>query len=140
MHNPPGPEGASPRPIRVLCVDDNAKLAAAWDMLVRMQPDMELAGVLESADTLVARALELRPDVVLLDLTMDGRDPLDAAAELRRTLPSARVLIYSGYSEQALIDRAMDAGAWGFVCKDDEPDRILAAIRAVARGETALPG
>lgn len=121
-----------------MCIDDNPKLTAAWDKLVRMQPDMELVGVLHAADQLVDRARDLRPHVVLLDLTMEGRDPLDAAAELARTAPEARILIYSGHSDRALVDKAMDAGAWGFVGKHDEPDRILEAIRAVARGETFL--
>jgi two-component system response regulator DesR len=126
-------------PIRVLCVDDNPKLTAAWDRLVGQQPDMEIVGLLHSADDLVPRAIELKPDVVLLDLTMDGRDPLDAAVELARVAPAARILIYSGHNDQDVIDRAMDAGAWGFVGKDDEPTRILEAIRAIAGGQTFVP-
>jgi two-component system, NarL family, response regulator DesR len=127
------------RRIKVLCVDDSAELTSAWTRFFALQGDIETVGVLDRADDLPAIAETKSPDVVLLDLTMDGRDPLDVVAELSQTHPDVRVLICSGRSDGDLIARAMDAGAWGFVDKAEEPQQVLDAIRRASRGETPLP-
>lgn len=126
--------------IRVLCVDDNPKLRAAWGRLLDREPDLELVGVLSRADELVETAQSRSADVVLLDLTMEGKDPLEAVIELSQRRPGTRVVIYSGSSEAEHVDRAIAAGAWGYVDKLAEPGRVVDAIRRVARGEIVLPG
>lgn len=128
------------RRIKVLCVDDSRELTSAWTRFFALQPDIETVGVLDRADTLGPTVSSLSPDVVLLDLSMDGRNPLDAVEELSRTNPDVRVLICSGCTDAAQIARAMDAGAWGYVDKSEEPQQVLEAIRRAARGETTLPG
>lgn len=124
--------------IRVMCVDDSAALTSAWKHLFNAQADMTVVATLDRADDLVASAVEHKPDVVLLDLKMPGRDPLAAAAELGDMLPSTRVLFCTGYADSETVSRALDAGAWGFVDKASEPDRIMQAIRRVAKGEVVL--
>jgi two-component system response regulator DesR len=128
------------RRIKVLCVDDSPELTSAWTRFFALHPDIEIVGVLDRADSLPAAVQDKTPDVVLLDLTMDGRDPLDVLEELSRINPDVRVLICSGRNEADLIARAMDAGAWGFVDKSEEPQQVLEAIRRTARGETPMPG
>lgn len=124
--------------LRLMCVDDSPSLTAAWERLFNAQSDMTVVATLNRADDLVATALEHKPDVVLLDLTMPGRAPLDAAAELAGALPTTRVLFCTGYTDSETVSRALDAGAWGFVDKGREPDRIMQAIRRVAKGEVVV--
>jgi two-component system response regulator DesR len=121
--------------IRVMCVEDHPRVVAAIQKLLDMQPGIEVVSVLPRADGMLDAVKRDEPDVVILDLTMVGRDPLDTLAELSRAVPDIRVIIYSGSSDPQLISRAIDAGAWGYVCKGDDPKRIVDAIRAVARGE-----
>jgi two-component system response regulator DesR len=125
--------------IKLLCVDDNAKLRSAWERLLGREKDLELVGVLSAADDLVKTACEKGADVVLLDLTMEGKEPLEAVAELARDCPWVKVVIYSGASTPELIDRAMAAGAWGYVDKLAEPASVIDAIRRVFGGEVVLP-
>jgi DNA-binding NarL/FixJ family response regulator len=125
--------------IKLLCVDDNAKLRSAWERLLGRERDMELVGVLSAADDLVKTACEKGVDVVLLDLTMEGKEPLEAVAEMARDCPWVKVVIYSGASTPELIDRAMAAGAWGDVDKLAEPASVIDAVRRVFGGEVVLP-
>jgi DNA-binding NarL/FixJ family response regulator len=126
--------------IRVMCVDDCSRLAAAWTKLFSSQPDLEVVASLSSADRVVEMSRDRQADVVLMDLTMGGRDPLEATAELSRLNPDARVLICSGHSDPELVDRVIEAGAWGYVGKAENPSRIMDAIRRVAEGQTVIPG
>lgn len=125
--------------IRVLCVDDSVHLTAAWERLINAQRDMELAGTLSSADTLLETAQGCRPSVVMMDVSMDGRDPLDALVDLCERCPEVRTVIYSGRSDPEIIDRAMQAGAVAFVDKAKPPSHLLEVIRRVARGGKPPP-
>lgn len=123
--------------IRLLLVDDNRRLTSAWERLVGRQPDMTLVGTLECADELMKVAREQDAHVVLIDLTMDGRDPLDAISELARECPKIRTLIYSAHSRSEWHDKVRQAGADDYLDKADDPAEILEAIRRVARTGTS---
>jgi len=125
--------------IRVLCVDDSYLFTATWERLLSRQADMESAGTLESADKLVETARGKQADVVLLDLTMHGRDPLDALLELKQQCPDVKVVVCSGRSDRASYEKALQSGASGYVDKLDEPKRILETLRRVAGGEALAP-
>lgn len=120
-------------------MDDNDRLREAWRRLLDLQPDFEVVGALDRADTLLDAAKTLAPHVILLDLTMDGDDPLATLARLFRAQPSARCLVCSGEGDPRVIEAALDAGAWGFVGKHEDPSRVADAIRRVARGEMVIP-
>lgn len=126
-------------PVRVLCVDDSEDLLHVMTVAIGAQPDLELAGVLRSADGLIEALAGMRPDVVLLDLTMPGRDPLGAMREASEQHPRARTIVLSGYDDPWRIKLAADYGAWGYIAKDAPFDRLFDAIRAVARGEVVFP-
>lgn len=123
--------------VQVLVVDDQPDIRAIWQRLICRQPDMTLVETLPSADDLAASA----PDdaVVLMDLSMPGRDPLAVVAELRETGRRCRVVVFSGYTDARTVRESLEAGAWGFVDKVAPPLEILDAIRRVASGETAFP-
>lgn len=128
-------------PTRVLCFDDDADMTATLRLLIESDPTMRWVGCFAAADGLLkeVRRQSQPPDVVLLDGTMPGKDSLKAMRKLDRAFPNMRTIILSGHSDTAFIDRVFAAGAWGYVCKGDEPETVLAAVRAVAGGNVWRP-
>lgn len=124
--------------IRILCVDDNPFVSDAIERRLRHEPGFEWLGRLESADELVAEVGRLRPHVVLLDIDMPGKDSFEALEELSSTHEEVRTVMLSGYVRPDYIDRAVEAGAWGYLSKNERPESILASIRNVAAGEFTL--
>lgn len=125
-------------PIKVLCVDDHAFVVEGLQARLSMAKDMEFVGRLSTAEDLVAEAKRTRADVVLMDIEMPGPDPFEAIDDLARQVPTARPIMLSAYVRDHYIDAAVNAGAWGYMCKNDDPDVIIDAIRKVARGEFAF--
>jgi len=121
-----------------MCVDDHAFLAEGLKTRLSMERDIAFVAWLGAADDLVETARREKPDVVLLDIEMPGKDPFEAIDDLRRALPSARVIVFSAYVRDRYIDDALNRGAWGYLSKGDSPDRVVQAIRAVAGGEFAF--
>jgi DNA-binding NarL/FixJ family response regulator len=126
-------------PIKVLCVDDNPDLALLLDKRINIQTDMQSVGRVHDLEHVVHEARRTQPDVVILDLTMLGRDALEVMPHLQASCPGTRTLIYSGFDQEEPIDRARRAGAWGYVSKSAEVEALLGAIRQVAAGEYAFP-
>lgn len=124
-----------PSKIRVLCVDDHPFVVEGLQARLSLARDLEFVGRLNSAEDLVAEAKRTKADVVLLDIEMPGPDPFEALDDLARQCPNARAIILSAYVRDHYIDAAVNAGAWGYLCKNDDPDMIIDAIRKVARGE-----
>jgi DNA-binding NarL/FixJ family response regulator len=123
--------------IRVLLVDDQPLLRGGLRILVEAQDDMVVAG--EAADGLEAVALanELRPDVVLMDVSMPRADGVQATREIVAN-GNARVLVLTTFDSNDNVLRALRAGASGFLLKDAEPGELLRAIRVIALGEALL--
>lgn len=128
---------ASVPKIRVLCVDDSRDITTVLRQCLDREPDMECVGTLHSADDLVSQVSERRPDVVLLDMTMPGRNPLAVLRELGGVAAGnhrgVRVIVFSGRDDQEVVERAAEAGARGFLSKDAEVPQILGAIREAAQ-------
>lgn len=124
--------------IGVLCVDDNEHVANALRIQLARTSGLVWKGWLASADDLVERALEKCPTIVLLDIDMPGKNPFDAVEELAERCPDARVVMFTGHVRRELIERAVEAGAWGYVSKNDGEPALVDAIRRVAKGEFAL--
>lgn len=121
--------------ITVLLVDDHAMLRAGLKLLLQHQPDISVVG--EAADALEAIQLaeRLRPDVILLDLTMPGLSGLEALGILRRVAPESRILILTMHEDESYLRQTLKAGAAGYILKKAVDIELIAAIRAVARGE-----
>jgi DNA-binding NarL/FixJ family response regulator len=123
-------------------VDDCADVNEVVRMLVESDPTLRWAGSLESADRLneAIRGMKPPPDVVILDASMPGKDPLLALRAMTAEFPRVRAVIYSGHNDAGAIGRAMNAGAWGCVSKSEEPEAILRAVHEVAAGNVCWPG
>jgi DNA-binding NarL/FixJ family response regulator len=123
--------------IRLLCVDDNEAILWALGMHFAHTPDFEVVGTRSSAAGLLVAIKQLEPDVLVLDLDMPGKSPLQALREINRSGSPTRTIIFSGYLRKELIDEVMEAGAWGYVTKSDGEAALVEAIRAVMTGEVA---
>ena len=124
--------------IRVLVVDDHRMVREGLRSFLDVQDDLEVVGEAADGAEAVARAAELVPDVILLDLRMPGTDGVTALRELTaRGIPS-RVLVITSFTEPAAVLPAVRAGAAGYVYKDVDPPALAAAIRSVHMGHTLL--
>jgi len=128
----------SGRAIRVLCVDDNRLLADAMRRRIASDPDLEWTEWVEDSEVAASAIDRVRPDVVLLDIDMPGRDCFSIVREVAELAPAVRVVMFSGYIRPEYIDRAVDAGAWGYLSKNEEMNEVVSAIIRVAGGEFVL--
>jgi DNA-binding NarL/FixJ family response regulator len=118
--------------IRVICVDDNPDLCDILSRVVRSQPDMECVASLPSADDLVNAVFDTNADVVVLDRTMPGKDPLQAVAELAVRKPECRAIVFTGWNDPEVMHDSRAAGAAEVLVKQGDPWAILPIIRRVA--------
>ena len=126
--------------IRVLLVDDQAMVRSGFAMLVDAQEDLEVAGEAADGREAVRRAVELRPDVILMDIRMPVLDGIEATRQVLRESPRSRVLVLTTFDLDAYVYEALRAGASGFLLKDAPRDHLLHAIRVVAAGDELLDG
>lgn len=119
---------------RVFIVEDHALMRGTLADLVNSQDDMEVVGTASRAEDVMTGFASEPPDVAMVDLSLPGVSGDRLATRLRELHPELRVLIVSGHDHELYADLARDAGAHGFVMKDD-PERIVQAVRSVARGE-----
>ena len=120
--------------ITVLVAEDVRLLREALVSLLGQEDSIDVVASVGSGDQIVPAAIRHRPDVAVIDITMPGRDGLEAAAELRRRLPLCRILILTGSGQPAVLRRSARAGVEGFMLKDTDPSALVEAIRTIARG------
>lgn len=124
--------------IRVVVADDHRVVRVGLEQLLATFDDVEAVGFAAGGEEAVALCRELEPDVLLLDLSMPDLDGIEVTDRLRESVPGTRVVVFTSFSDRERIVRALDAGAIGYLLKDAEPQEILAAIHAAARGESPL--
>lgn len=124
--------------IRILIADDHQIVRMGLTTIFAKEPDFEVVGEARNGLEAVRLCRELRPNVVLMDLMMPKKSGADATPEILAADPSARVLVLTTFSESEEVRRALDAGACGALIKDTPYDRLVAAIRAVARGRRVV--
>jgi two-component system response regulator DesR len=120
--------------IRLLLADDQALVRGALAALLSLESDLEVAAEVDRGDLVVPTALEVRPDVAVLDIEMPGLDGIAATAALREALPTCRVLVVTTFGRPGYLRRAMEAGASGFLVKDAPAEQLADAIRRVHAG------
>lgn len=120
--------------IRVLIADDHAVVAEGLRFIVAAQADMEVVGCVQDSREATRLAIELRPDVVLMDHAMPALNGTEATHLIHERRPEVRVIILSMYSNQVHVLRALQAGALGYVVKKSAAKEVVEAIRTVVRG------
>ena len=124
--------------IRVMLADDHPMVLAGIEELVSGADDMEVAATARSGEEAVALAPAVRPDVVLMDLSMPGVGGIVATQCITAAAPEARVVMLTSYSDREGILDALDAGAIGYLLKDGAPEELIRGIRCAHRGESPL--
>ncbi|WP_432014561.1 response regulator [Streptomyces cucumeris] len=126
------------RTIRVLLVDDHQVVRRGLRTFLEVQDDIDVVGEASDGEEGIARAEELRPDVVLMDVKMPGTDGIQALRTLRDLDNPARVLVVTSFTEKRTVVPALRAGAAGYVYKDVDPEALAGAIRSVYAGHVLL--
>lgn len=121
--------------IRLLVVDDHPVVRAGLRTLLKPQTDMEVVGEAVDGPSAIEAALRLKPDVIIMDISMEGMSGLDATRELRKRLPNAKVLVLTMHEDEEYLRQTLEAGATGYVLKKAANTELAVAIRAVHRGE-----
>jgi two-component system, NarL family, response regulator NreC len=126
--------------VRLVLADDHAVLRAGLRAFLEEQsePPIEVVGEAASGEQAIALVEKLRPDLLLLDLSMPGLGGLGALVELRRLGVSTRILVLTQYAESAHLKRALESGANGYILKSARGEELLSAIRAVLQGGTYI--
>jgi len=122
--------------IRILLVDDHAVLRQALRLLLDAHQEVEVIGDVSDGREAVEAAERLLPDVVLMDMVMEGLNGLEATRQIRKRIPKTKVLMLTGYMEDDQIMGALRAGASGYVVKKSDVTELLLGIQAVHRGNT----
>ena len=122
---------------RLLLADDHRMLRDGLRLSLE-EAGFEVAGEAGNGEEAVRMAERLRPDVVLMDVTMPVLDGIEATRLLRRRVPEARVVMLTMHGDSDVMARAIQAGAVGYVVKDSSTDEVVAAVRTAAGGEGAL--
>jgi DNA-binding NarL/FixJ family response regulator len=124
--------------IEVLLVDDHALMREGLRALIEGAEGMRVVGAAADGAEALERARELRPHVVLMDLSMPGLDGAEATRRLTAEMPEVQVLVLTSFADGENVVRALDAGAAGYLLKDAEPASLVDAVRAVASGQSPL--
>ncbi len=117
---------------RLLLADDHTLLLEGIRLL--LAPEFDLVGSVEDGQALLAAAKTLKPDVILLDISMPRLNGIDAARSLRKLLPSARLIFVTMHADADYVAEAFRAGAMGYILKRSAASELLTAIRAVLKG------
>jgi RNA polymerase sigma factor (sigma-70 family) len=125
-------------PVHVLVVDDDDLMRAGLKAVLSSDETIAVVGEASNGRTAVQRVLELRPDVVLMDVRMTDLDGIAATREVVAASPEAKVVILTTFEQDDYIFGALNAGASGFLLKRTSPEELLAAIHSVAAGDSLL--
>jgi two-component system, NarL family, response regulator LiaR len=127
-----------PRRLQVLLVDDHAMVRRGLATFLKAFDDLNLVGEAADGDEAVRRCAEAQPDVVLMDLVMPGLDGVAATRVIRERFPTVRVLALTSFQDEGLVQRALQAGAIGYLLKNVSADDLASAIRAAHAGRPTL--
>lgn len=124
----------SASPVRILLADDHATVRHGLRLIVDGQPDLAVVGEAGDGESAVAQALALRPDVIVMDISMPGMNGLIATRSLKQQDPRIAIVTLTRHADDAYLEELLRAGASGYVLKQSPPGELLQAIRAVAAG------
>ena len=124
--------------IRVLVVDDHGVVRKGLRTFLSLDPELEIVGEASNGEEAVQTAMQLKPDVVLMDLKMPRMDGIAATSAIRKQLPETEVIALTSVLEDTSVVGAVRAGAIGYLLKDTEADELCRAIKAAAAGQVQL--
>lgn len=124
---------------RILAIDDHPLFAEGIAAILDLHADLHLVGVARTGRQGIEQYREHRPDLALLDVRLPDMDGVDVLIGLHAEFPEARVVMLSTFYGDVDVQRALSAGAWGFLVKSMPPDEIIGAVRRVVAGKKCIP-
>jgi NarL family two-component system response regulator LiaR len=124
--------------IRVMVVDDHAVFRSGLTAFLQAYDDLALVGNARTGEEAVQLCGQLQPDVILMDLVLPGMDGASTTQEIHHLCPKTQVLVLTSYKEEELVQRALRAGAIGYLLKDIQADELAEAIRLANAGQSTL--
>jgi DNA-binding NarL/FixJ family response regulator len=126
------------KPIRILLADDHTIVRQGLARLLEEQPDLKVVGEAINGQAVIDEAVELVPDIIIMDIAMPLLNGIEAAKRVRRSLPDCKILILSMYSHEHYIHQLLETGISGYLLKDSSGQDIIRAIKAAMNNETFL--
>ncbi|HEY4666367.1 MAG TPA: response regulator transcription factor [Anaerolineales bacterium] len=123
---------------RIIIADDHLVVREAIRVMLEMEPEFEVVGEASDGNKALELAAQLEPDLVLMDIRMEGMDGVEATRLLRQRFPNMGVLILTGFGDDEVLLNAVEAGAQGFLLKDASADEVKSAILRVVQGESHM--
>lgn len=124
--------------LRILIAEDHQTVREGIKLLVNAQPDMEIVGEAGDGDEAIREADRLKPDVVLMDISMPTMNGLAATRKLRSRMPDLKILTLTRHTDDGYLQQVIGAGANGYVLKQSAPNDLVTAIRAVGAGKSYI--
>ncbi|MBI4285399.1 MAG: response regulator transcription factor [Chloroflexi bacterium] len=124
--------------LRVLIADDHAIVREGFRSLLEAQPDLQVVGEAADGEEAVRQTKELRPDIVLMDITMPVMDGLEATRQIKKSAPEVKVLVLTMHEGEEFFFKLLDAGASGYFVKGGSSGELIWALRSVAKGDVFL--
>ena len=116
---------------RILIVDDHGVLRAGLAALLSAEPGLQVVGEAESAEQALSLVAALKPDVILMDISLQGKDGIETTRIIKASYPETKVLILTVHEDKGLLRAALDAGASGYILKQAVKNELMIAIQAV---------
>ena len=120
---------------QVMLVDDHAVVRMGFKMLLETDPDIEVVAEADSGEQAIREAVNLQPDVIVMDITMPGIGGLEAIERILAKEPSAKILVLSAHEDSVHPKRVLNAGAQGYLTKRSAAEELIKAIRTIASGK-----
>lgn len=122
------------KPITILIVDDHESIRQLLKDRLSAETDMKVVAHVDNAEAAVTEAIELKPDIIVMDIDMPGLSPFDAVGRINSRSPNTRVIFLTAFVKDRYIESALNVEAWGYVTKTEPPESVIKAIRDVSRG------
>jgi DNA-binding NarL/FixJ family response regulator len=123
---------------RILIIDDHVMVREGVAEIIKHEPDLDVCGTATTADEGIEAVRKLKPDLILVDITLPGKNGIEFIKDARAMNPDLRILVMSMHDESLYVDRVLRAGGRGYIRKQEGGEKLIAALRRVVRGEIAV--
>mgnify|MGYP006083754835 FL=1 len=124
--------------LRIILVDDHAVVRTGYRLLLENDPQIEVIAELESGEEANKQARELNPDVIVMDLSMPGMGGLEAIRRIKAKNPEIYILVFTMHDNVSFVEHALEAGAAGYITKNNAPNVLIEAVHKIVKGETYI--
>src|SRR5215467_1312616 len=138
MHSPQQPNLSASRKRKVFVVDDHPIVRQGLALMINAEDDLTVCGAAEEAQTALPAIAETRPDLLIIDISLNGPDGLELVKHVRVLFPELPILVLSMHDETTYAERALRARANGYIMKQEATEKVLGAIRRIVKGDVYL--